>query len=599
MSKIRQWVKNEHKPTAQEYKLLTPNEKFYVDCFEYLQLNSDDLLIRLPIPYTNEKDSRIALPETLQANVLTSLHGKNHSGGNSLADSVQLKYIFPRLISICREFVFKCPRCQRLASKTVQRHTYGYDLVGSPGEKVCLDFVGPLKPTKKGHTSLLTIVDVYTRWCTAWPVKNQKAETVIKHLIRDYFPDKGVPSVVHSDNGPAYIAHVFKVAMAAFDVRTTTTPVYNPKSNTVERFHRTMKRKLTSLIHEFDDDWDEALPATLLAMRTSVNRTTGFTPFFLEHGGEARLPVDMIAGPPPDQSTTLDRYTERLKAQFAKAFAVVAERQNSYVIRQKELYRERHHKINIDDLVWLYTDRPNPNLNRKFQSFWSGPYRVTRNLANTLFEIESYGRWTKEKIVTTAAVDRLKKCFVNDPDTNLGVPVELTAADVRPFLEHQELLGRFPASDFAPHIFDKDQNLPLSLPSDQPKEGLPEENRLEESRKPVPVEVPEPAPVPPAPEQTLPTPAPEPIEPQPSARLLTIPEETALETELAPELPAPKRRGRPPGSKNKPRVCPRCTASLKCVVHCENCKSGLACNLHTVQDRCAKCTRTRPCAAHR
>ena len=64
LSKIRQWVKNEHKPTAQEYKLLTPDEKFYVDCFEYLQLNSDDLLIRLPIPYTNEKDSRIALPET-------------------------------------------------------------------------------------------------------------------------------------------------------------------------------------------------------------------------------------------------------------------------------------------------------------------------------------------------------------------------------------------------------------------------------------------------------------------------------------------------------------------------------------------------------
>ena len=30
----------------------------------------------------------------------------------------------------------------------------------------------------------------------------------------------------------------------------------------------------------------------------------------------------------------------------------------------------------------------------------------------------------------TAAVDRLKKCFVDDPDTNLGIPVELTAADV-------------------------------------------------------------------------------------------------------------------------------------------------------------------------
>ena len=140
---------------------------------------------------------------------LSSFHGKNHSGGISLADSVQLKYIFPRLVSTCREYVFKCPRYQRLTRKTAQHHTYRYDLVGSPGEKVCLDFMGPLKPTKKGDTSLLTIVDVYTRWFTAWPVKNQKAETVIKHLARDYFSDRGVPSLVHSDNGPAFIAHIF------------------------------------------------------------------------------------------------------------------------------------------------------------------------------------------------------------------------------------------------------------------------------------------------------------------------------------------------------------------------------------------------------
>ena len=149
----------------------------------------------------------------------------------------------------------------------------------------------------------------------------------------------------------------------------------------------------------------------------------------------------MIAGPPPGQLTTLDCYTQKLKGQIPKAFSVVTEQQNSYVLQQKDLYRERHHKINVDDPVWLYTNRFNPNLNRKFQSFWSGPYRVTRNLANTLFEIEFYGRWTKEKIVTSASVDRLKKCYITDPDTNLSIPMELTATVGRPYFEHQELLG--------------------------------------------------------------------------------------------------------------------------------------------------------------
>ena len=175
-----------------------------------MEITPSGLLVWNPIPFTNEKDVRIPLPEKLWNKVLASFHGKNHAGGNSLADCVQLKYIFPRLVSFCREYVFKCPQCQKLSSnKTAQRHTYGYDLVGSPGEKICLDFIGPLKPTKKGHTSLLTVVDVYTRWFTAWPVKNQKAETVIKFLIRDYFPDRGVPSVVHSDNGPAFFSLCF------------------------------------------------------------------------------------------------------------------------------------------------------------------------------------------------------------------------------------------------------------------------------------------------------------------------------------------------------------------------------------------------------
>ena len=167
------------------------------------------------------------------------------------------------------------------------------------------------------------------------------------------------------------------------------------------------------------------------------------------------------------------------------------------------------------------------------------------------------------------------------------------------------MLRRLPTSDFAPHVFDEGQELPFSLP-DRPEEGRLEESRFEQNQKSVPITVEVPASVPQAPEQTLPASAPEPIAPQPSAkspiipaRLPTIPEETALETEPAIEPPTPKRRGRPLGSKNKPRVCPCCTASSKCVAHCKNCKSGLACNQHTLQDRCAKCTRTLPCAAHR
>ena len=193
--------------------------------------------------------------------------------------------------------------------------------------------------------------------------------------------------------------------------------------------------------------------------------------------------------------------------------------------------------------------------------------------------------------MTSASVDRLKKCFIADPDTNLGIPVELTAADVRPYFEHQDLLGRIPASDFAPHVLDKEEQLPLSLPTDQPRD--------------VPPIVPSEA-------RSMTTPATEPVlepstAPEPNAVQFPIDETTVEEptvsaepvSEPVPE-PAPlRRRGRPIGSKNKPRPCFNCTASTKCVVHCEACKSGLDCTLHTARQRCSRCTKTRLCEQHR
>ena len=37
ISKVISWVKHKHKPSSQEYKLLTSDEKFYADCFESLR----------------------------------------------------------------------------------------------------------------------------------------------------------------------------------------------------------------------------------------------------------------------------------------------------------------------------------------------------------------------------------------------------------------------------------------------------------------------------------------------------------------------------------------------------------------------------------
>ena len=309
------------------------------------------------------------------------------------------------------------------------------------------------------------------------------------------------------------------------------------------------------------------------------------------------------------------------------------------------MYQEAEKKILENDLVWLYTNRPSPQLNRKFQSFFTGPFRVIKQLTNTIFKIEAYGNWNAKPIITTAAIDRLKRCTVRDPESIIDVPITLTAADVQPYFEDSTAVGRISMSNFAPHIFgedelpddldmgncagaprlgDDDPGSPAAPPAAAPQAAAPQAAaplpvlrgdlfppRREEvpawvspdaslpqevETEPSPTDPPtagyrsEPEPVPgPSvyfpqrpPTQTPPTRGM--VAPSPVAPSPARPIATLPEPPTpAPSVaPTPSRKGRVRGIKNKKPVCPKC-AILP----------------HACEDHCLSCTMRNPCALHR
>ena len=67
-------------------------------------------------------------------------------------------------------------------------------------------------------------------------------------------------------------------------VRLTYTPTYNPQSNSVERTHRDLNTMLRVLCHQHAADWEEVLPAALLALCSAVHESNGVTPFACLYG---------------------------------------------------------------------------------------------------------------------------------------------------------------------------------------------------------------------------------------------------------------------------------------------------------------------------
>ena len=64
-----------------------------------------------------------------------------------------------------------------------------------------MDYMGPLPETAWGHKHILVVMDHFTKWCEAFPAKDQKASTVAEMLVSEVLNRFGPPTVIHSDQG--------------------------------------------------------------------------------------------------------------------------------------------------------------------------------------------------------------------------------------------------------------------------------------------------------------------------------------------------------------------------------------------------------------
>ena len=68
------------------------------------------------------------------------------------------------------------------------------------------------------------------------------------------------------------------------------------------------------------EDWDLQLSACMMAYRSSVHESTGFTPNQPMLGREIEVPLDIMTESTPDRPTTSVEYVEALQKRLSSAF---------------------------------------------------------------------------------------------------------------------------------------------------------------------------------------------------------------------------------------------------------------------------------------
>lgn len=233
---------------AIDYQHIAKEQENCIELKEFLESQTTSLKLK-PVALKNAtlycdfstSSVRPFIPKTCRENVISKIHNTAHTGVRATLNSVRERFVWPKMQKDVAKFVKCCILCQR--SKITKHTTAPLKKYAPPSQRFehIIDIIGPL-PLSKGYRYCLTIIDRYTRWPEAIPLKDITTETIARALINKWISRFGIPNRISTDQGSQFKSTLFNELSRLLGIDHLQTTSYHPQANgIVERWHRTLK----------------------------------------------------------------------------------------------------------------------------------------------------------------------------------------------------------------------------------------------------------------------------------------------------------------------------------------------------------------------
>ncbi|UYV73057.1 hypothetical protein LAZ67_10001691, partial [Cordylochernes scorpioides] len=258
----------------------------------------------------------LVVPKKRRKEIMSEYHNHMLNGHLAVARTtyrLKNKYYWPSMLKDVSEFVKTCHLCQ---SRKGSNHLPSGLLqpippANHPFERIGIDFVGTLPSTKRRRKWIIVLTDYYTKYAETKAVSEATVKEVSTFLIEHIILCHGAPRFLISDRGSQFTSNLMKEVMKMCKVKNCFTTSYHPQTNRLtEQLNRTLINMINMYVNTDQKNWDGILPFITHAYNTTIQKTTGYSPFFLLFGREPMSLLDDENIPTDSNMDDYDEYIE-------------------------------------------------------------------------------------------------------------------------------------------------------------------------------------------------------------------------------------------------------------------------------------------------
>ena len=200
----------------------------------------------------------------------------------------------------------------------------------------------------------------------------------------------GLPKTIVSDRDVRFTSYFWKTLWHLLGTRLKFSTAYHPQTDgQTEIVNRSLGNLLRCLVGESLGNWDLLLSRAEFAYNSSVNRSTGKSPFEIVHGYKPRKPLDLLPLPPNTRvSESAESYAQHIKDLHHEISKKIHLSNESYKHRANLRKRTKEFYEGDQVMIKLNPERFPPGTFKKLHARSAGPFKILKKIGSNAYILE-------------------------------------------------------------------------------------------------------------------------------------------------------------------------------------------------------------------